>query len=336
MVDKILITGGCGFLGYYLVREIKKHFPKSKIKILDLRENPVENYRIKDKNVEVLLGKDITNFDSISEEFKSMDAVIHCAGLVSFSLKDKNSLFAVNVAGTKNVLRSAFENNVKNFIHISSVAALGYTDCEERLVDESFRFDWKIAEKKNKFYMLTKYLADTEVNKYRRKMNTLTLYPGLMLGPGDLKNSAKLIQAIKDRKIPFNMPGGTNITDVRDVARGIVLAIKKKSTGDFLLSGNNLSFSDSNKIIAGIVGEDPPIRTLPKYLNLFLYILLLAIEKIKPNIELTADNLDSSFKFRYFDNSKAKREFNWQPEINFKETIQETYNWMIKDGIIKR
>jgi dihydroflavonol-4-reductase len=336
MADKILITGGCGFLGYYLVKEIKNSFPKSKIKILDLKENPVENHRIRDKNIEISLGKDITNFNSIRDEFEGFDTVIHCAGLVSFSLKDKNNLFRVNVEGTRNVLKAAFENKIKNFVHISSVAALGYRDSERDLVDESFRFDWKIAEKKNKFYMFTKYLADAEVNRYKGKMNTLLLYPGLMFGPGDLKNSAKLIQAIKDRRIPFNMPGGTNIADVRDVARGIVLAMKNKSMGDFLLSGYNLSFLDSNKVIAEIVGEDPPARTLPKYLNPFLYPLLLAIEKIKSNIELTADHLDSSFKFRYFDNSKAKREFNWQPEINFKKTIQETYNWMLKDGIIKR
>src|SRR3989338_2615537 len=101
---RILITGGCGFLGYYLVKDIQKHFPKAKIKILDLQENTVENYRIKDKHIEISLGKDIADFDSIKNEFKGFDTVIHCAGLVSFSLKNKDNLFKVNVDGTKNVL----------------------------------------------------------------------------------------------------------------------------------------------------------------------------------------------------------------------------------------
>jgi dihydroflavonol-4-reductase len=332
----ILVTGGCGFLGYYLVNEIKKHFPKSRIKVIDLRENPVENYRIKDKSIEISLGKDITDFNSIKKELRGFDTVIHCAGLVSFSLKDKDSLFKVNVDGTKNVLKSAFENRVKKFIHISSVAALGYKDSKNELVNEDFKFDWKAAEKKNKFYMLTKHLADAEVKKYKDKMNTLTLYPGLMFGPGDLKNSAKLIQAIKEKRIPFNMPGGTNIVDVRDVARGIVLAMENKITGDFLLSGHNLLFSESNRIISEVVGEKPPSKIMPKFLNLFLHSVLLNIERIKPNIELTADNIDSAFKYRYFDNSKAGKEFNWKPEIEFKKTIQDTYNWMVKDGIIIR
>lgn len=334
-MEKILITGGCGFLGYYLIRDIKKHFPKATIKILDLRENPIENYRNKDKSIKISLGKDITNLSSIKNEFRGFDTVIHCAGLVSFSLKDKENLFKVNVDGTKNVLKSAFENGIKNFIHISSVAALGYKDSKNDLVNENFKFDWKVAEKKHKYYMLSKYLADIEVRKYKNKINILILYPGLMLGPGDLKNSAKLIQAIKEKRIPFNMPGGTNIVDVRDVSKGIVLAMKNKITGDFLLSGHNLLFSDSNRIIAEVVEQNTPSKTMPKFLNSLLYFILLNVEKIKPNIELTADNIDSSFKYRYFDNSKATKEFGWKPEIEFRKTIKDTYDWMVKDGIFK-
>ena len=111
--------------------------------------------------------------------------------------------------------------------------------------------------------------------------------------------------------------------------------MKNKSSVDFLLSGHNLLFSDLNMIIAEVVGEEPPSKKMPKFLNPLLYFILLTIEKIKPNIELTADNIDSAFKYRYFNNSKATKEFNWKPEIEFKKTIQDTYNWMVKDGIFK-
>ena len=140
-------------------------------------------------------------------------------------LKDKENLFKVNVEGTKNVLQCSYDNKVKNFIHISSVAALGYKDSKTEFVDETYKFDWDLARRRKKYYMLTKHLADLEVKKYKDKMRATILYPGLMFGPGDLKNSAKLIQAIKDNKIPYNMPGGTNIIDVRDVAQGIVAAL---------------------------------------------------------------------------------------------------------------
>jgi dihydroflavonol-4-reductase len=335
-MKKILITGGCGFLGYYLINEIKKELSDSKIKIMDLRENILSKFRINDPNIEISIGKDITNYESIKNEFIGFDVVIHCAGLVTFSLKNKEGLYKVNVLGTKNVLQAAAEANVKHFIHISSVAALGYKDSKNDLVDENFVFDWKKAKKKHKYYMFTKYLADVEVKKYSKIMNTSLIYPGLMLGPGDIKNSAKLIQAIKDKRIPMNMPGGTNIADVRDVARGITLAIKNQSTGDLLLSGENLLFSQVNQIIAKVVNVNPPKITIPRCFNLPLYLLILNMEKIKPNLEVTADNIDSSFKYRYFDNSKAKKEISWQPEISLQQTIEDTYNWMINDEISKK
>ena len=114
--------------------------------------------------------------------------------------------------------------------------------------------------------MLTKHLADVEVEKARKKeLNVAVVYPGLMFGPGDLANTSKLIKAIKNRKIPLNMPGGTNITDVRDVAKGITTVLKKGvNDGNFLLSGYNLTFKEVNKTIAQALGVKPPKITLPK------------------------------------------------------------------------
>ena len=126
--------------------------------------------------------------------------VIHLAGIVSFSLKDKALLEKVNIEGTKNMLLAAKENKVKQFIHISSVAALGYNDDPENPIDEDFKFDWEIAKRKKKYYMLTKHLADVEIEKNKGSLNTVVLYPGLMFGPGDKTNSGRLISAIKEHR----------------------------------------------------------------------------------------------------------------------------------------
>jgi nucleoside-diphosphate-sugar epimerase len=257
--------------------------------------------------------------------------VIHLAGLVSFSVKDKDLLQNVNVQGTKNILKALQENNIENFIHISSVAALGYNNDENKPVNEQFEFDWNIAVKRKKYYMLTKHLADLEVQKQIRKgLNAIICYPGLMLGPGDRTNSPKLINAIKKGKIPFNMPGGTNIIDVRDVSRGIVTALEKNITnGDYLLSGDNLTFKNVNETIAKILSAKAPKLTLPGFLNNFLFRILLFVESMAKNkLSLTADNLDSAFKFRYFDNTKAREQLLWQPKINFEKTIKDTIEWM--------
>jgi dihydroflavonol-4-reductase len=336
----ILITGGCGFLGQYLTKELLAAYPNCQIKILDLKAGASQLFNFhKNPRLKIILQKDICSFDSIVDEFINIDLVIHLAGLVSFSLKDKDRLFKVNVEGTRNVLKATIQNNIKHLIHVSSVAALGYTDSRANFVNENSNFDWSIAEKRKKFYMLTKYLADREVQKYPPPhLNSVIVYPGLMFGPGDLTNSVKLINAIAQHKIPFNMPGGTNIIDVRDVSRGIISTLNHNiDHGRFLLSGSNLTFKQINETIARTLAVKPPRRTLSRILAPLLFRILLLIEKCsKKKLQLTADNLDSAFKLRYFDNIKAKRELNWKPEIKFEQTIQDTMEWMKANDLLKR
>ena len=177
--------------------------------------------------------------------------------------------------------------------------------------------------------MLTKHLADVEIEK-SKKLNAVILYPGLMFGPGDMNNSAKLINAMKEKRIPFNMPGGTNIIDVRDVSAGITAVVEHNlKKGHYLLSGHNLKFSEVNQIIADEVGVKPPKKTLPKFLSPILYRMLLFAETLsRKKIQLTADNIDSAFKFRYFNNSKAKKTLSWRPKINFRKTVKDTVRWL--------
>ncbi len=333
---KIVITGGCGFLGQFIVRQLLETGNCPLLKVIDLKANAAGLFDFADdKNVEIVLGADVCDYDSIVGEFAGADCVIHLAGVVSFSLKDELLLRSVNVDGTRNVLRAAADNGVKTVIHVSSVAALGYSDDKDNPVNEDFRFDWTIAAKRRKFYMLTKHAADLEVEEFRRQgANIVVVYPGLMFGPGDVTNSARLIKAISGRKIPFNMPGGTNIVDVRDVAAGIAGIVKNGiNQGDYLLSGANLTFSQINGTIAEALATRPPALTLPRFLNGPLFRLLLFIESVSKNkLELTADNLDSAFKFRYFDNTKAKKELGWRPQISFQQTIKDTIEWMKNDG----
>jgi len=330
-VENILITGGCGFLGQHLTKQLLEKYPQAKIKLLDLFDNPqpIHSFK-KDKRVTYGLGKNICNYDEIKNEFKDIDVVFHLAGIVSFWIKDKDKLFSVNVKGSKNVFQAAKNNKVKRFIHISSVAALGYNNKKHQAINEEFKFNWKIAQRYKKYYMLSKYLADKELIQNRKGINLNVVYPGLMLGPGDHNNSGKLLNSIKNGQIPFYTPGGTNLMDVRDVANGLIAVLENgKRDEDYLLSGYNLTFKKQFEIIAKVLKVNPPKRKLPLFSLRILYPLVLALEKrAKERPKLTSDNLHSSFKFRYFDNSKAQQQLNWKMEIPFHQTIQDTYNWM--------
>jgi len=337
MFKRVLITGGFGFLGQYVMKDILNEFPDVEIKILDKNPNPKSLLNSNYISKVTVSIKDICDYDSIENEFNNIDLVINLIGLVSSSLKDKKLLERVNFQGTKNILKAIAINKVKKLIHISSVAALGYCDDKNKTIDESFIFDWNIAKKRKKYYMFTKHLADLEIEKCINKdLDAVILHPSLMFGPGDLTNSFRIIRSIKDGRIPFNTPGGISVINVRDVSRGILTLLKKDiSKGKYLLSGYNLTFKEINKIISNELSVKCPKFTLPRILRPLLFNLFLFIESVSKNkLELTADDIDNAFKFRHYDNTKAKKELGWEPEITFEQTIKDTIKWMVENGFI--
>ncbi len=337
---KILVTGGCGFLGQYLILELQKIFPNTLIFVLDLKKNDHTLCEILvPQKINYILGKDITHFQSIQSSFLGVDLVIHLAGKISFSYIDRIQLKEVNAIGTRNVVRAAEEAKVAKLLHISSVAAFGYTNDPRVFATEEFQFNWDIAKRKNKHYMLSKRAADLEVMEARkRRLDATIIAPGLLFGPGDLTNSAKLIQAIQARKIPFNPPGGTNIVDVRDVARGIAQSVMKKLPNPiYFLSGSNLQFTKIHQIIAETLNIPSPRFVLPQCLQAPLFFSLLMIEKLtKKRLKITADTILSSFCFRYFSHNLAKQDWQWEPQIPFATTIQHTIEWMKDYGLFKK
>lgn len=327
----IAITGGLGFLGQHLMNYINEALPVEKFTVIDIRDASTNILKedIQGK-IDKKTGVDITTYEQILNNLpQTVDCLIHLAGLVSFAYKDKDRLHRINVEGTKNTYRASIKKRVDRFIHISSVAALGYNDDKNNPVDENFEYDWSEAKRYHKYYSLSKHKADETLQDQEKKETPITtVYPGLMFGPGDTKNSGEWIQAIHDEKIPFNMPGGTNIIDVRDVARGITKVIAYKKTGSYILGNHNILLKEVNERIANITKAEPPQLTLPRFSGQILFWPLLLIERIGFDLPVTADNLHSSCKFRYFTNDRAKKELDWHPKISLTQTIKDTIEWM--------
>src|SRR5206468_404887 len=73
---------------------------------------------------------DITDQVSLREGFEGATTVIHAAASVSFNPRWRKKIYAANVEGTRNAIDTCLQLGIKNFIYISSVAALGRTSRE--------------------------------------------------------------------------------------------------------------------------------------------------------------------------------------------------------------
>lgn len=122
MTDKILVTGGCGFVGANLVRKLLQS--GLDVKVLDNLEKGNRAY-LEGLDVEIV-EQDIRNAEGLDAAFAGADKIVHLAafGSVVDSLADPRTNFDINVRGTFNVLSSAIANDIGKLVFSSTGGAL--------------------------------------------------------------------------------------------------------------------------------------------------------------------------------------------------------------------
>lgn len=123
---KVVITGGCGFIGANLVYTLSKE--NEVVVIDDISTGKLENIDELIKSQEITLVKgDIRDLDLLKRTFSNSDYVFHLASIPSviMSVKEPELTNEVNVTGTMNVLIAAKDSGVKKVIFASSAAVYG-------------------------------------------------------------------------------------------------------------------------------------------------------------------------------------------------------------------
>jgi len=135
---KILVTGGTGFIGKYLVRSLVEK--GSSVTIFDNFSNSTKDSvsSLIDIGVKIIEG-DVTNPLDIQNAVKDQDIVIHLAAKISVSesMSNPTKTFQVNVDGTRNVLAACEKNHVKKLIVSSSAAVYGEGSPNVKSTEES-------------------------------------------------------------------------------------------------------------------------------------------------------------------------------------------------------
>ena len=134
----ILVTGGAGFIGKYLVKSLLEK--GNSVTIFDNFSNSTKESisSLIEMSVKIIEG-DITKPLEIINAVKDHEIVIHLAAKISVSESISNPLetYRVNVEGTKNILTACEKNNVKKLIAASSAAVYGEGNPNVKLTEEA-------------------------------------------------------------------------------------------------------------------------------------------------------------------------------------------------------
>jgi len=270
---KILVTGGTGFIGAYIIKElVEKGYSVRAIR----RSNKLPFFispGILNK-VEWVSG-DILDVMSLDEAMRGVDAVIHSAALVSFFKKERKQMYQVNVEGTANVVNLALEHNMKRLVHISSISALGRTASGEHVTEEK---KW-MTSKLNTHYGISKQKAEMEVWRAMGEgLSAVIINPSTVLGFGDWHYGSCAIFKNIYKEFPWYSTGINGFVDVGDVARTAVLLMEDNISGErFIVNSDNWEFRKLFNAIADAFGKKRPSREA----GVFLSGIAWRLEKIK-------------------------------------------------------
>ena len=306
---KALVTGASGFLGQGLCSFlIQKGF-----KVHALVRPTSNKSQLKHLPLHFFTG-DVTHPHSLEQAGQGVDVIFHLAGVVSHSNKDLPIMKAVNVEGTKHVVKLARTNKAK-LIHISSVVAVGASN-KPKVLNENSPFEPSLSQLG---YFETKKIAEQLVQAACKKgqISAVILNPSTIYGPGDMqKQSRNIQQKIADGKFPFYpTKGGVSVVDLQSVVTACVKALEKGLTGErYILSGENISIKKLFTLIAKAGGVRPPFIPLKPFMLYAMAFFGQAFYSLSnKNCPITKQSVRLSTMYHWFDNQKAKTELGFKP-----------------------
>jgi dihydroflavonol-4-reductase len=255
-----VVTGASGLLGGNLALELiaQGHAVRA------TRRSAASTEHLAGQPIEWVKG-DLDDVTALSDAFAGSDVVFHCAALVSILRRATPALVAANVDGTRNVIAAVRAAQVPRLVHCSTVGAVGLSEDGRPCTEEA---RWNFAEHGlDDGYVTTKHQAeDVVASAVRTGLDAVIVNPTYMLGPYDAKpSSGKMIVGVVTRQAPGYTSGRNNFVDVRDVARGMVLAWQKGVRGErYILGGENLSYADAFHLIARTAGVPPLTWAVPR------------------------------------------------------------------------
>lgn len=324
---KVLVTGGGGFLGRYIVEKLLERGDKVSI---FCRGNYPE---LEEMGAKVIRG-DIRDRFVVKDAIKGHQIVFHVASKIDMFGK-YNDFYDINVTGTQNVVDGCIKWGVFKLIY-TSTASVVFNGIDMKGVDESVPYPDKYLAP----YPETKMLAEKIVSNANgiNGLKTTILRPHLICGPRDPSLAPRLIKVAKKGRLPIIGPGDNklDITYVENVADAHILAADSpKSAGQIYF------ISQGEPVVPWALLQDlfsklniPPIkRRIPyklAYVGGAILEFLFKIFRIRSKEPLITRFLASELsKSHYFDISKAKKDIGYEPKINLEDGLEKYVDYYL-------
>lgn len=313
-MNKILVTGGCGFIGSHLVEYLLKS--NYEVSVFD-KYNSFNQFgclnESKFKNDIDFYMADIRDFDAVNKAVKNNDIILHLAALIGipYSYFSPLAYINTNILGTYNILESV-KNNNKSQVIITSTSEV-YGTAKFTPINESHPIQTQSP------YSASKSSADSMAIAYFKSFKTpiKIIRPFNTFGPRQSMRAIipTIVNQTLNKKIKkIELGDLTTIRDftyVEDTCRAYKYLMESKKFGEIFNLGTSKSVS---------------IKELVD--------LISKITKIKKEIYISKKRMrptKSEVRNLLSCNDKFKNTTNWQPKHNLISGLKKTINWYKKN-----
>lgn len=327
MTRTAFVTGGTGFIGINLIRQLTEegwkvtvlHRPSSNLQYL--QNLPID-----------LVEGSITDEASLHHALpKETEVVFHLAGSTNqWSCRNAEQT-AINVEGTRNVVNVARQGGVTTFIHTSSMAAWG---------NVKGRVDEETPQRGGRSwinYERTKWAGEKEALKAsEEEMKVVILNPAAVVGPYDTKTWGRIFFLIRDRKLPGIPMGDINLAHVREVARAHIEAVDKGRHGErYILGGELCNYEEIVWEVIRLMNIKKKPRLIPApVLKGWSHLLAFAAYFTGKEPDITPEMAHIVTRQGvHFSSRKAIKQLNYRIPP-WESAFRDCHRWMVEEGIL--
>jgi dihydroflavonol-4-reductase len=326
-MKKVFITGATGFIGASLARELIIQG----CEVRALVRPGSDRRNLSGLDIEFWEG-DLQDEPSLEKGLAGCDTLFHAAADYRLWTRDPASMYAVNVEGTRSILRSALKRNLSRVVYTSSVGTLGNPgDGTPGNEETPVSFDDMVGH-----YKKSKFLAERVAESFiGQGLPLIIVNPSTPVGRLDIKPTptGKIIVDFLNRKMPAYLDTGLNLIDVEDCAKGHVLAAAHGRIGEkYILGNENLTLKTIFTLLEEISGLPAPRVKLPYAPILIAAYINEGISKLtrrEPLIPLAG--VQMAGKLMFFDSSKSIRELGL-PQHPVKKALEKAVEWFRVEG----
>ena len=260
---KTLITGSTGFLGSAVLRELLDD--GREVKVLVRKGTRTAN--IDGLDVEIAYG-DLRDLESIRSALTGCDILYHVAAYYSLWDRDPQLIYEINVEGTRKILQAAKEKGLEKIVYTSTVGCIGLNADQTPATENTFFNQNTLSND----YKKSKYQAEQVALEFAQNgLPVVIVNPSTPVGPRDIKPTptGKIILDFLNREMPAYLDTGLNLIDVKDCARGHILAEQKGVPGErYILGNQNMPLLDILLTLEKITGLKAPRIKMPFWVAL--------------------------------------------------------------------